>query len=508
MRLARLLERRVLLALVSGVLAVLAFPHADIGVLGFVLLVPLLAAVDGERPARAFALGMLMGVVYFAGSMTWIQYTLVRFGGMPLWLGVPVLLLLAVYLALYPALACMLLAHTREGRWPLPVRLAVLWTAMEGLRGVLLTGFPWNLLGHTMHRSLRVLQMADLGGVYLLSFYLALFNGLLYVGATHRERSGRLRALALAAALLAAGLAYGTLRLAEPLPEGSVRLALVQHNAAQEHKWDADWRREIVESLLRLSARVVGEQPDLLVWPEAALPFRFRHSPVYRKMVSDFVQMSGIPLLLGAPDKDPLKNQHYNSAFLLDATGEIQAHYHKMQLVPFGEYVPLEKILFFVNAMADLGGNWYPGTAYTTFELGEVRFSTFICYESVFGGLVRHFARRGAQFLVTITNDSWFGETAGTTQHLNFLPFRAVETRRPVAQAAQSGFTALYDQHGRLLARTGLSVEATLVGELRPARPGTWTPYMVLGDWVAYACWAGAVALGLEARRRRRPRAG
>jgi apolipoprotein N-acyltransferase len=163
----------------------------------------------------------------------------------------------------------------------------------------------------------------------------------------------------------------------------------------------------------------------------------------------------------------------------------------------------LEPILFFVEKMADVGGAFYPGESYTLFELGKLRFSVFICFESAFGEIVRHFARRGAEFLVTITNDAWFGDTAGTSQHLGFLPFRAVETRRPVAQAAQSGYTAVYDQHGRLVGRTQLLVQETLVADLHVAELGTWTLYMALGNWVAFVCWLLAALLAARARKRR-----
>jgi len=276
---------------------------------------------------------------------------------------------------------------------------------------------------------------------------------------------------------------------------------LIQHNAAQDHKWDAAFRQEIVERLLNLSASTIQQRPDLLVWPEGATPFRFRASPLYRKIIGEFASVSETPILLGAPDKDPLSERYYNSAFFLDTTGDIAGQYSKMQLVPFGEYVPLEKILFFVEKMANVGGNFYPGESYTLFNIGKVRFSTFICFESAFGEIVRQFARRGAQFLVTITNDAWFGDTAGTSQHLSFLPFRAVETRRPVAQAAQSGYTALVDQKGALVAHTELLVPATLVVDLHPAEDGTWTVYMLLGNWVVFLSWALAFLWTWRARR-------
>jgi apolipoprotein N-acyltransferase len=496
-------DQPVLLAAVAGALAVLAFPDFGFWPLGLFLLVPLLAALEGQGAGRALRLGLVMGLVYFLGSLSWIEYTLVRFGGMPRWLAYPTLCLLAGYLALFPGLFGVLYVRTRASRWPLALRVGVLWVATEGLRGYLLTGFPWNLLGQSLHRQQQFLQLADLGGAYGLSLFLAVFSGATYVALVGPGRAARARGLALGAALLACGWWYGEFRLSAPLPNGVVRIALVQHNAPQDHKWDANFRREIVENLLKLSALVVDRNPDLIVWPEGATPFRFRNNPLYRRIIGDFVAAVQIPLLFGAPDKDPQRDRHYNSAFLLDVTGDISAQYRKMQLVPFGEYVPLPSVLFFVEKLADVGGSFYPGEAYTLFELGQTRFSTFICFESAFGEIVRNFSRRGAQFLVTITNDAWFGDTAGTSQHESFLPLRAVETRRPVAQAAQSGFTAVYDQKGALLGRTELLVPATLVADIHPAEPGQRTLYLLFGNWVVFGSWACSAWLAFATRRKR-----
>ncbi len=492
--------RGFLLASVSGTALALLFPEVGWWPLAFVALVPLMMAVEGQPPPRAFRFGFWSGFLYFAGSLSWLEYTLEHFGHLPEPVAWSLICLLAFYLALYPALCCFLMAKSRLSSWPYELKFAVFWVAMEGIRGTALTGFPWNLLGYGVGDSLLLVQLADIGGVYGLSFYLVIVNGLLFkVFFSGKRDFFRHRAL-LALLLLAAGFGYGVMRLSETPPTRSFRLALVQHNPLQEEKWNPRYRDTLMESLYGLSRRAAEKEPDLLVWPEAATPFWFRHYRSYRSRVAELVHELGIPLLLGSPDKDRPTARRTNSAFLLDRSGEIVGRYDKMKLVPFGEYVPLRRLLFFVQKMVELGGSFSAGDTPTVFRTEKARFSVAICFESLFGELIADFVDRGAEFLVVLTNDSWFGETAGAAQHLSFVRFRAVETRRPIAQAAQSGYSAVFDGRGRLLRKTDLGEAAVIVQELHLSLEQRKTWYVEFGDWVVYLAWLSALVLAVVSR--------
>ena len=500
------------LALLSGALLAASFPPLDWWPVAFIGLVPLLLAAAGEPAARAAWLGVASGVTFALLSIPWVVVTMVRYGQMP-WAGaLAVLLALSAYLACYPAAFTFVL-----GRFPLPPALfpvgaATLWTALEYLRTYALSGFPWNLLGYSQLPNLPFAQVATVTGVYGVSFLLVLANAALVVplmpGLPRRAGWGIASAVLLLIGMIH-GMGFWTLRGIEN-SAAPLRVGLVQGNIEQALKWSPAALDLTLGKYARLSAEAASGGVDLVVWPETAAPLLLRQDPARLAQVRALAESLGRPLLVGAPDRaagEPARL--LNSAILLGPDGRLLAKYDKMHLVPFGEYVPLRPLLFFVDKIATGIGEFVPGEARTMFRLPGGTFAASICFEVIFPAEVRAAVAGGAEFLVNITNDAWFGRSAAPAQHLRMAAFRALETRRYLARAANTGISAVVDPYGRVLAATPLFEEAVLVGQLWARRD--LTPYVRFGDWFAAAAslavagWiTGAWAAERRAARRER----
>lgn len=486
--------RNLLLAVLSGGLLVLAFPRADLGPLAFVALVPLLVAFRGAGWRGAAGLGFVAGLVFFAGSLYWVVPTVVGYGGLPWAAAGGVLLLLAGYLALYVAAFGAGLAVLQPRRGPTALlAAAALWVALELLRTHLFTGFPWNLLGHSQYRNLPLIQIAAATGVYGVSFVVLAVNGAVadIVAFPPAWRRGVPSAGA-AAVLVAGALAYGW---AAPAPSGpeTMRVALVQGNIPQGVKWEPGYQDATLGVYRALTLEEAGRLPDLVVWPETAVPFFLRQDP-RRPAVEGLAAEIGAPLLVGAPDREgPPPSRYTNSAFLITPQDGIVRKYDKVHLVPFGEYVPLKGVLSFVNRLAQgTIGDFAPGTEFTVFSIPAGRFGVTISYEVYFPVQVRQYVRNGAQFLVNITNDAWYGRSAAPYQHIAMVVFRAVENRRYLVRAANTGISAVVAPDGRIIASSDLFERTAFTAAIAP-RDGL-TPYARYGDVFA---WGAAAAIGV-----------
>jgi apolipoprotein N-acyltransferase len=500
-------RRSLALAALSGLLLAASFPSPDLGFLAWFSLIPLLRAATGRPPLQGFLLGGLTGILFFAGTISWVSHSLCFYGDVPLLSAWLLTLLFCAYCALYPALFGMIIAHTGRRR-PGTLFLAApaAWTALELARAQVLTGFPWALLGYTQYRWLPLVQIADICGVYGVSFLIVLANAALAGIIGDRRQVGPLLA---SLAVLGAAAGYGVLRLQEQAAGPPLRVAVVQGNIEQDRKWDPAYQSEVIAVYERLTRDAVRSRPDVVIWPETATPFSFggveRNDPQLTDGLRNFVRTTGTPLLTGSPTYERGANRIYelrNSALLLDRDGSTAAVYHKRRLVPFGEYVPLGRLLFFAGKMVRTAGDFRPGGAYTVMELRPRReeravpFSTVICYEIVFPDLVRRFVDRGAVVMTTITNDAWFGRTAAPYQHFAMAVLRAVENRVPVARAANTGISGFIDARGRIVAATDIFTEACLVSDLIPAS-GSRTFYTRCGDVFAWLC--GLMTLVLSA---------
>jgi apolipoprotein N-acyltransferase len=273
-------------------------------------------------------------------------------------------------------------------------------------------------------------------------------------------------------------------------------VGLLQGNIDQSVKWERSYQAKTLDIYERLARQAAAEHPALIVWPEAAIPFLLRYEPELGLRVHRFVVETGIPMLVGSPDvgEDQL---FYNSAFLLGRDGQIHGRYDKRHLVPFGEYVPLQHIFFFLDKLVVGIGDFGRGRSATVFPQDGFRFGVMICYETIFPAEVREFARGGAEFLVNITNDAWFGQSGAPYQHLAMASMRAVENGSYLVRAANTGVTAVIAPTGQILAQTEIFTEAALVGTIRPRLAET--PYTRYGDVLGWAClvFLGAYLLAL-----------
>ncbi len=509
-------------ALASGVLVVLAFPIYPVRPLAWVGLAPLLVALVGEPWRRRFALGYLAGMALFLGGLYWLVETMHHFGELPVALSVLGHVLLSAFLALFvatfAALSGPLGLDRGWGIWGL----ASLWCALEYFRSFFLTGFPWLTLGYSQVGYLPMVQIADVTGIYGVSFVLVATSAA--VALAWRAWLGAVRvplAHLVALVLVVAGVrAYGLVRLRSvPATSEPVRIGLLQGNIPQDQKWDEAFRSHTIDVYQSLAERAAKEPLDLLVLPETAMPFYFQRGGAFSERARDLARRAGLPTLLGAPAyrlKEgtvpsagrPLTAadvESLNRAYLLAADGSELAHYDKMHLVPFGEWSPfpfLEKIVAGV-------GNFHPGKEHVTFAVGEhIRFAVLICYEAIFPMEARHAVAAGARFLVSITNDAWFGRLGAPYQHLEMAQVRAIESRVWLARAANTGVSTFVDPWGRRVSETGLFVDGTLSGTVTLG-PVLQSFYLRYGD--VFACGSGGVVLlvlvarGIGARRRRAP---
>jgi apolipoprotein N-acyltransferase len=485
----------------SGAALALAFPKFGHPALAWIALVPWLLALDGAAgrrpgPGRGLLLGLAMGAVYFAGALYWIPDVMVTFGGLARWTAVPVAALLIAYLALFPAAASWIVARVGRGRAPQALWAAPLaWVGTEWLRGWLFSGFPWTPLGSSQVAWLPVAQAASLFGVWGLSAWIVAANVALVV-AVRRGRGG-VRAALMLAAVSAALAGWGTWRLAraDAPPEGPrLRVGVVQGNVPQEQKWSPASAPAILERYLRLSREAAARGARLIVWPESATPFLFEEDPVGGDAVRALARETGAWLLLGS---DQIERgsppRYYNAAFVVAPDGRTVGVYRKRHLVPFGEYVPLKRLLFFVSPLVDAVSDFSPGAEAVMLPIDGHHVSTAICYEIVFGEEVREAVERGSRLLSTITNDAWYGATSAPWQHFDQAVLRTIELRRYLVRAANTGVSGVVDAHGRVLAEQGLFVTGVLVQDVVMLEDRTL--YSRIGDSLAWACAAMCVVL-------------
>jgi len=483
--------RGYLLPIISGILLSVSFPLADIQVAAWFALVPLLLSLkDGS--AGSFYKGFITGLVFYISSIYWIVNAMFYYGGLNIAVSIILMAALSAYLAVYIGLFAALSAYIRK-KSPTVFILAApaIWVSLELVRNYFISGFPWDQLGYSQHASLHIIQMADITGVYGVSALIVLVNAAMaeYISDTGARSFGRALKPVAAFAAVALIFGYGQYRLSHPPHEnGRLKVALIQGNIEQFHKWDAQYQKDIFETYTKMTFEAAKTKPDIVVWPETATPFYFQDK-YYHYRLLDVAKASGTFLLTGSPSVEELGNNNYlehNSAYLISPDGEVAGRYDKMHLVPFGEYIPLKKLLPFVSKMVSGIGDFGAGTSYTLLDAKKASIGTAICFEAIFPELVRQFALGGADCLATVTNDAWYGKTAAPYQHFNMAIFRAVENRRSMLRVANTGITGIILPSGEVVSRTGLFTRETLSGEVPLVSELTF--YTRYGDIFAYAC--------------------
>lgn len=458
------LLRSLLLSAISAGLLVLAFPGTDFWPLAWVGLVPLLKNIEGQKPLTAFVRAYLCGLMFFGGTLYWLIHVTL-----------PGMLLLVLYLSVYFGLFGVgynVLARSAkarqepEGSWR-PFAVAGLWTLLEFIRAHFLTGFGWVSLGHSQSKNLVLIQIADIAGVYGVSFLIVMVNYFLKeLWQTFRARQHFPKIPAnlswyLPIPVLAIALSYGVLQLTlrptgTPGVAGGSQavIAVVQGNIAQEMKWYKPAWSDIMARYQMLTEAAAQESPDLIIWPETSFPGLLWEDKDTFDELKSFVARVGIPLLLGSIVQE--NGYYYNTAILLSPGGEVVQQYKKIHLVPFGEYLPLRFLFPFLAHIVPID-DFTAGKDYTVFEFPSGKkalrgrnFSVLVCFEDTLETLTRQFVRNGAELLVNITNDAWFKDTNEPFMHAQTAVFRTVENRRALVRAANTGVSGFIDASGRM----------------------------------------------------------
>ena len=460
---------------------------------------------------RAFTLGLLSGGVYFTFTLYWLVETMTTFGGLQPAVAVFAAFLLVAYLSLFPAAFAMAVARMSRAFGPEALLLAgPVWVATELGRQYVWDGFPWELLGYSQITWLPIAQFASITGVYGLSLLLALTSACVAYMLVRRGAARLIAGVAVAVLVIAIG-SWGMWRLRSSslLSSGDpVRVAVLQANIEQDDKWNPALADAITESYLSMSRQALGQGATFIIWPESSTPFYFEHDLLRGGTIRRLAREGKATFLVGSDQVEPVRAapglprpeaRTYNAAFLVKPDGQVGAVYRKMHLVPFGEYVPLQRMLFFVKPIVEAVSDFVPGTEAVVLPVGTHHASTAICYEVIFANLMRQFVVNGSELLTTITNDAWYGTSSAPYQHWDQAAMRAIEGGRYLARAANTGISGFVDPYGRVLQKTTLFTPAMLVGDLRFIRERTI--YSRIGDLVAWLSLAASLAALLAAGR-------
>lgn len=513
----KLLHRFPLVAALCSVpLLWLASPGGgDLWWLSCVMLVPFFSAVSNFS-GRGFLAGLAVGLFMHLSMLYWIVYVLGHYGGLPVYLSVPAVVLLSLYMGVYVGLAafatriCLANVSPAINLFAIPA----IWVGLDWLRSFFGGGFPWMDVGYFLAPVPWLIQAADLYGHYGIT-YLVVFVNMLLVLLPKKDISGSQRLqLALPALVLVLFVGWYCQwrwqqvehRITDPQRE-KMTIGLVQGNIDQAIKWSPEFQQQTLAKYISLSMSLFGERrPDLLVWPETALPF---YPPGYKQIdeLFRFSTQFDTALITGAPwyeviNREERKFKFYNSALLLEPGGQFTGKYFKSHLVPFGEYVPLQKYLPFIAPLVQQVGDFTPGKVEVPLLWKQGRAGVLICYESIFGELARAWVNVGANILVNVTNDAWYGKTSAPHHSMAMTIFRAVETRRSLVRAANTGISGFVDPLGRVQSASPVFTDWAKAEEVVLVSRKTF--FVQIGYFFAPLCFvAGLVILGSALIRQR-----
>jgi len=445
---------RIISCLTSAALCVIAlsFPHA--GFLAWFSLVPYIRLLDQQPLQKRLLCSALFGWSFFCGLIYWIGYV-----------SIPGLLILVTYLSIYPVIFGIVIRHT--DRFRDLVLIPLVWVGLEAGRSYALTGLGWGLIGYSQAHNILLVQIVDKVGVWGLSALVVLVNVALAQAIAPRVTLlRRAAALGLALLLVAGSLAYGAWSLKQPAPCPPARLSVIQPNIAQQHKWDPGQKSHILSQLQKLTLQAAQHKPDLIIWPETSVPGYLLDEPLLAIWVSRLAKQTGTYLLVGSPRTDHAGQRYYNSALLFDGRGELVSYYDKIHLVPFGEYIPFPRVLWFLQniPIADFSaGKNFTLLPVTTTSGQALDCAVLICFEDIFPDLVRKFRDAGADIFINITNEAWFERSTEPFQHLTMSIVRAVENRRWFIRSANTGISGAIDPWGRIRAIVEQQGENTFV---------------------------------------------
>ena len=484
---------------VSGVIITLAFPSFDLSFLAWVAFVPLLLSLWEKNGKESFAAGYAFGLTYFFGTLYWIYHSINHYGGVPFLASIAIVVLLCLYLSLYPALFAFLFSSMiRKTKLPGLFIAPVIWVVLEFARSYAFTGFPWSAIGYSQYGFLHMIQIADVTGIYGISFLVLAVNGALVDIFQLRRRVREMPLFPISYTVVGFfvlflfvvfSLGYGVWRLEQERKGHLLKVGIVQGNIEQDKKWEPLYQKEVLDTYFSLSGKVALSSPQLIVWPETSVPFFFGYDVGATETLIRFQRNLGSSLLFGSVlvrERSKEKTLLSNSAVLLGREGKIVYEYDKIHMVPLGEYVTLKSLLFFIDKLVVGIGDYAPGKEYVRADTDFGSFATVICYEIIFPGLVRKFYNTGGDFIVNITNDAWFGKTSAPYQHFSMAVFRAIENRKPVIRAANTGISGIIDSNGRILSASPLFQRLVVLDSVRT--DSTMTFYTRYGDLFSFLC--------------------
>lgn len=459
--------REILLSILSAFFLTLSFPTFNLEFLAWFALVPLLTAIKDKSPGFSFILCFLTGISFFMGVFSWINdvrgFTVLYF------------FILGIYLGSYFGIFGLLLTFiSKRSGFSFPIIAPALWVSLEYLRSH--AGFlalPWALLGHSQYLNLPIIQISSFTGAYGVSFLIILINSAL--GETvafmlHKKRQPgikdhpvNLKAVFVAMLLFGLSLVYGIEVLSVRNNEDRINITVIQGNIPQDVKWNPKYLRENLDKHIRLTEEASDKGPtSLIVWPETSIPRPITQDLYLMQTIPNLAREVKTHVLIGSSQRPKYGSgefrmaNSFNSAFLISPQGIFKGQYKKIHLLPFGEFLPLNNIFpwpsKFVSFISETG-NIIPGSEYTIFRLEKEKFGVLICWENIFPGLFRKFVKNGAQFIVNITNEAWFGETAAPYQFLSMNVFRAVENRIAIVRSANTGISCFIEPNGKVIGR-------------------------------------------------------
>jgi len=496
-------------SLTSGTLLFLSFPKFDYHFLVWIFLIPLLIALRKRSISDSFRIGFLTGLVYNIGITYWVVFVIVRYGYLPLYVGVVIMVLLALYLSMYVAIFAAGVTFLRKRGIAEIIAAPLLWTSLEYGKSHLLTGFPWENLAYALHENLSMIQIADITGIYGITFVIVVVNCVFFQILT-MEKSSRTKTfvgIAIGIGLVVAVFGYGQFRLKscekqfQRVREHDV--AIIQGDIDQSIKWNSGFQSETLDIYRAQSFGVAVPPKLLIVWPETATPFFFQTKDEKQQQVIDIAKATQSYLLFGSPS---YADRHtgrvfMNSAYLISPAGEITGKYDKVHLVPYGEYVPLREFFFFLEKLVVGVGDFVPGKNLHPLALGKEKVGVLICYEGIFPSISREYRKKGATLLINITNDAWFGTSSAPYQHLTMTAFRAVENRMYILRAANTGISAIIAPSGDIISSTELFKRTSLEGKIKFIECRTF--YSTYGNVFIYLCLIALAGIMIISMKRR-----
>ena len=502
---------RLRLAIASGLALAFSFPNYNLPLLAWVAVALLMLASIGARTREAVLFGFINGALFYPLSLPWIATVMRQYGNNISWpAAAGILALMTLAGCVFPIVFCVIVCCAARKNAALACALApFLWVTLEFAREHLpIIGFPWNLIGYAASGNLGFVQLTTITGILGLSLVVCAFNALL--AWTFVVRSAKSRRITLGFAIPLIAIAIFGPRVV-PRARAAHIAHLVQTNLPQEEIYPPNWMQihaADMQQLESLSIDAARKTPGVIIWPEVPAPFALQ-DPQFTAIAQRIAHLQGGPrggegfgeyFLVGVVDwKDRVRWQGpaSNSAVLLDPSGQRAFTYDKIHLVPFGEYVPLRRYLFFAHSLIDSIGDFTPGRDYTVGYLPGGRFGVFICYEAIFSNEIRRFAKSGAQLFINISNDGWFGRSSAPAQHLMMARVRAVENRRWLLRCTNTGYTVDVDPYGRIVA----SLERFQRGQLDApyAFRSDATFFTRFGEWLPWLCLVATIILCLWA---------